>query len=55
MADITMCVSDNCPYNNECYRKTVKPRTLQSYSDYGTNCNIYNRFQYYMKSIHNNK
>lgn len=31
MADITMCINNNCPLANTCYRVQAKPSPLQSY------------------------
>ena len=35
MPDITMCVSQECPIRNECFRATAKPDSkYQSYADF---------------------
>jgi len=48
MADITMCVAKDCPFKDSCYRKTAKPSTYQSQSDFESyldrkllNCDMY--------------
>ena len=32
MADITMCLTENCPLSNNCHRKTAIPDKYQSMS-----------------------
>lgn len=32
--DITKCTGIDCPYKENCYRYTVPPDRLQSYSDF---------------------
>lgn len=35
MSDITKCANDSCPFNEKCYRYTVKPHEYwQSYCDF---------------------
>lgn len=31
IADITMCLTENCPLADKCYRKTATPSTYQSF------------------------
>lgn len=39
MPDITMCMSQNCPEKNNCYRATAKPDVYQSWSNFEYTCN----------------
>ena len=39
MPDITMCLTKTCPNKDRCYRFTVEPDILQSYSDFTELCN----------------
>lgn len=46
--DITMCMTENCPKKDECYRQTAKPDRFQSYSLFGPVCCDNNSFAYFM-------
>lgn len=34
MPDITLCVSENCPIRNDCYRNQAEPSDWQSFCDF---------------------
>lgn len=50
MPDITMCLSENCPVKNICFRYTAKPDALQSYSNFIQDC-----AEYYFRNFWSNK
>lgn len=54
MPDITMCVSNNCPYKDKCYRSQAKPSNYQSYSNFEYTCNEDSGFDDFI-SIDNKK
>lgn len=47
MADITMCVSTDCPQRETCYRAKASPDKLQSYANFEYVCNEESGFQDY--------
>ena len=48
--DMTMCVSENCPQRNNCYRVQAKPNEgYQSWSNFEYTCNENNGFADYIK------
>ena len=50
MADITMCVSIDCPMRETCYRAKAKPNPLrQSYSNFEYTCNENSGFDDYIR------
>jgi hypothetical protein len=40
MPDISLCVNDDCPLKDTCYRRQAEPSQLQSYSDFKYDCNL---------------
>ena len=56
MPDITMCIATGCSIKNSCYRYTAKPDKYQSYSDFSSFCNSFNKSGNKSYSYHlNNK
>lgn len=49
MPDISMCVSENCPMKDMCYRVQAKPSTYQSWSNFEYSCNENSGFCDYIK------
>ena len=49
IADITMCISKNCPYRDECYRVRAKPVGYQSWSNFEYTCNENSGFEDFIK------
>ena len=50
MADITICVCEDCPVKEECYRFKAKRDTYQSYANFGYVCNEDSGFCDFIKS-----
>ena len=48
MADITMCMSTECPERKTCYRAMAKPDKYQSYANFEYTCNEESGFEDYM-------
>ena len=46
MADITMCMTTNCPKKDNCYRCKAIPDKLQSYADFTDVC-YKNDYEYF--------
>lgn len=51
MPDISMCLSDNCPMRDSCYRVQAKPSQYQSWCDFKYTCNKDSGFCEYIKII----
>ena len=50
MPDITMCLSESCPYKNKCYRAQANPNPYyQSYSNFEYVCNKESGFEEFIK------
>lgn len=50
MPDITMCLSESCPYKNKCYRAQANPNPYyQSYSNFEYVCNKESGFEDFIK------
>lgn len=47
--DISMCLSDNCPMRDSCYRVQAKPGQYQSWCNFEYTCNEDNGFCDYIK------
>lgn len=47
MPDITMCMKQDCPRRNACYRVTAKPDRWQAYAVFGE-CNEDNDYEWFM-------
>ena len=46
--DITMCMTENCPMKDKCYRYTAIPERIQSYSLFGPVCCDNGSYNYFM-------
>ena len=55
MADITMCISENCPYKDKCYRANTKPSIFQSWSNFEYTCNENSGFENFIVVKHFDK
>lgn len=53
MPDISMCLSENCPIKDSCYRAQAKPSAYQSWCDFEYSCNEDSGFCEYIKVINN--
>lgn len=47
--DITMCLAENCPKKDSCYRHTAKPEPIQSYSNFEELCLKDEGFDYFLE------
>lgn len=48
MADITICMSKECPQRKSCYRAMAVPDRYQSYADFEYVCNEESGFEDFM-------
>lgn len=46
MPDFTMCVSTTCSKKNECYRRTARPSSAQSFADFSVECTEANGYSF---------
>ena len=46
--DITMCMTENCPMKDKCYRYTAIPERIQSYSLFGPVCCDNGNYDYFI-------
>lgn len=49
MPDISMCLSDNCPMRDSCYRAQAKSSQYQSWCNFEYTCNEESGFCDYIK------
>ena len=55
MADITMCVSNQCTYKDKCYRHIAKPNKTQSCCDFQLiDCDNDNGYQWFVHKFISN-
>lgn len=52
IADITMCISENCEMREKCYRVRAKPEKYQSWSNFEYTCNEDSGFEDFMPVKH---
>lgn len=48
--DITFCSTKGCPVSEYCHRAIGCKKRIASYSDFGSECNINNVFNYFIQA-----